>query len=38
MGEKGFPLLQNMQNGYGLHPAPYSTFRKVLFGDKWVKA
>jgi hypothetical protein len=38
MGGKGSPLLQNMQNGYGLHPAPYSMFTKVLFGGKWVKA
>jgi len=37
-GGKVFRLLQNMQNGYGLQPAPYSIFTKVLFGGKWVKA
>jgi len=38
IGEKGFPLLQNMKNGYGLQPAPYSKFTNDLFGGKWVRA
>jgi hypothetical protein len=30
---RGFPLLRNIQNGSGAHPAPYSMGNGVIFVD-----